>query len=183
MGSALLLTVSLLVASQNEAAGASTIKVVSSKKKAPALQTEAPPPKTAIKTEAPKTEAPVLVTPTRLPSLAAAPVLRPTPPPEAKPAVVPTVVTQEKERTKILPWVTLGGSVVAGAFGVSYAVKTGKAIDGLQEFDTVVRGNKVVVPESYRDQQTAIVRDGLVATVLLSAAVSGVVTSLILLAD
>jgi len=181
MGSALLLTVSLLVASQNEAAGASTIKVVSSKKKA-APQAEAPPPKPAIKTEAPKNEAPVLVEPTRLPSLAA-PALRPAPPPEPKPAVVPAVVTQEKERTKILPWVTLGGSVVAGAFGVSYAVKTGKAIDGLQEFDTVVRGNKVVVPETYRDQQTAIVRDGLVATVLLSAAVSGVVTSLILLAD
>ena len=110
----------------------------------------------------------------------------PAPPP---PALVPppAVSSAPSGGAKVLPWITLGGSVAAGVAG---AVFMGKAISAVgQEVKVEIKdtGNgtsTVTLPPEYQDQQRRILTNGVVGTVLLSTATAGAIASLIsLLSD
>jgi hypothetical protein len=130
---------------------------------------------------APQPAPPQVAAPRAAPPLPAAPA--------PAPALVPPagVSTAPSRGPRVLPWVTLAGSVAAGVAG---GVFMGKAISAASEEITVEikdSGNgtsTVSLPPEYQDQQQRILTNGVVGTVLLSAATAGAIASLIsLLSD
>lgn len=122
--------------------------------------------------------------PAPAPPPAAAPALMPraAPPTPAPPVVPPAATAAPTAGPRILPWVTLAGSVAAGIAG---GVFMGKAISAAnQELTVEVKANgtgtqTVTLPPEFQDQQTRILTNGVVGTVLLSTATAGAIASLI----
>lgn len=164
----------------------STIKVIKKKKKGTdsaekkkqvpqARRVSTPPPPRVAPTPAPKTEAKALP---RAPAPKTAP---------RQDRLVPSQKIEGKVgSTKVLPWVTLGVSAVAVAVGSVFAVKTVRSLDQQEfelELDTRKDGDRIEVPEEFRDQQKSVFIGGLTATVLISAGVSGGIASVVALSS
>jgi len=84
---------------------------------------------------------------------------------------------------KVLPWVTLAGSVAAGIAGTVFMTRSLAALDEEVPLDLKTTNNALTLPEAYKDQQRRVLTNGIVGTVLLSASVAGSVASLISLAS
>ena len=160
----------------------STIKVVPAKRRAPEpTPTEASPAPRKTSADGSPVRAP-----DRASALPAAPPLPAVPRSEEHHATGltpdPRLSTQARGPGP-LPWVTLTGSLLVGAAGAVFAVRTMNAIDeGMQiEVTGAMSGGTVRLPAEFQDQQRAIIGNGLAATVLISTAAAGAVTSLILL--
>jgi hypothetical protein len=81
---------------------------------------------------------------------------------------------------KVLPWVTLGGSVVLGAVGVYFAVKTSDALDAM----SIPTGLALTASQArteLQQEQSAVFHNALAASVFLSVGVAGLITSALLL--
>jgi hypothetical protein len=97
--------------------------------------------------------------------------------------IVPVGVETEVREVRVLPWVTLGLSAVALGVGAYFAVETTKLLNQDLALDVDVRGSTVTIPKQLRDHQRDIFLNGLGATVLISAGVSGLLASILSLAD
>ena len=94
--------------------------------------------------------------------------------------------TTPKKRSKVVPWLVLVGSGLLAVGGVVMAVRTSDALQRSEdieiEFDEpVTAGSTVDLPDELEDAQREVVVNSIGTTVLLSAAVSGFITSLTLL--
>ncbi len=160
----------------DESTAQSTIKVVKKDRKdtsvevpeAKAEEEQAPPPPPAQSAPIPRIAAP--------------------PPPAATPVrLAPTQVIQaERSRPiKVVPWITLGGSIAAVAVGVFFAVRTTKALAAQSdlEFEINTKKTEVSIPDEFTANQKSIFINGLVSTVLISAGVSGAIASTVALSN
>jgi hypothetical protein len=108
------------------------------------------------------------------------------PPPAAAPSAAGNAQLIQTERprpVRILPWVTLAGSVVATGIGVFFAVQTTKALAAQNEleFEINTSKSKVNIPEEFTDNQRSIFINGITSTVLISAGISGAIASTVAL--
>jgi hypothetical protein len=139
---------------------------------------EAPPPEPALR--------PPSITPPVRPAAVAAPSIpRVSSPPPPKASLAPAQILEtDVESPKVLPWVTLGLSAVSIGVGAFFAVRTANALNTDElELELNRKGDKIVVPEEFKDHEKAVFANGITATVLISAGVSGAIASTISLAD
>ncbi len=106
--------------------------------------------------------------------------LAPTP---RSPAQVALTAAAPAAAPKVLPWVTLAGSVAAGIAGTVFMTRSLAALDEEVPLDLKTTNNALTLPEAYKDQQRRVLTNGILGTVLLSASVAGSVASLISLAS
>jgi hypothetical protein len=110
---------------------------------------------------------------------------RPAPQRATRPPVEILAETEEPPgRSKVLPMIVLGGSVVAAIVGAVFVSKTMDAIEREPATTTVNQaGKNIRVPDedAIREQQTEVLTNGIVATVSLSGAIAGAVSSAVLL--
>jgi hypothetical protein len=134
-----------------------------------------------------------------VPQIEAAPVLMDSDEPggvritkKEKPAWLPEAqeeVQEEPEsRSKVAPAIVLGASIVAGILGGVYLSKTMDAIDRADASlatSLSPENGEVTVPtintEAVREQQRDVLTNGIATTMLMSASIAGLVTSVVLL--
>ncbi len=100
------------------------------------------------------------------------------------PAVaLPSVQVQAPKKTKILPWITLGGSLIAAGVGAGFAARTASLLgdDSMMFNAGTISGRNVELTEEYADYQKQVFTSLMVSTILLSAATGGTIASLIAL--
>lgn len=101
-------------------------------------------------------------------------------------AQVPVEIPEVEEppsRSKVAPLIVLGGSIAAGIVGSMYMGRALEAIDAMPSTSNI-RSFTAADLEELKSQERAAITNGLIATVALSGAVAGLVTStLLLIAD
>ncbi len=145
-------------------------------KRAPTKARETTPPKkTAALTAAPAPKpVPAIARPAKAINLT--PKAAPKPP-----LALPGVQVQARKKTKILPWITLGGSLIAAGVGVGFAARTASLLgdDSLMFNAGRISGRNVELTDEYANYQKQVFTSLMVSTILLSAATGGTIASLI----
>lgn len=112
------------------------------------------------------------------PAPAAAPGLPRAAPPQPD-LTAPAVVDSSP---KVLPWITLAGSVAAGVAGAVFMSRAISALNEDIQVDLKTTNTGVVeIPQQIEDQQRRVLTNGVAGTALLTAALTGTIASLIAL--
>lgn len=84
-----------------------------------------------------------------------------------------------REGSKVLPWIVVSGSVVAGIVGANFALQAASAMDDVSTL------SQAPIPDfkAIDEKQQQVFTGALLGSIFLSAAVSGLVTGTVLLID